>query len=72
MSLAVVEDQILNGYNNPTCTSERPSVVVEDQILNGYNNNTKYHCPFLGVVEDQILNGYNNIKLLSGFFAIGC
>ena len=34
----VVEDRILNGYNNHIVLVTRPRSVVEDRILNGYNN----------------------------------
>ena len=34
----VVEDRILNGYNNPRQHSSAQLHVVEDRILNGYNN----------------------------------
>ena len=34
----VVEDRILNGYNNSIVTTTTAFSVVEDRILNGYNN----------------------------------
>ena len=34
----VVEDRILNGYNNKAYKDSKVSGVVEDRILNGYNN----------------------------------
>ena len=34
----VVEDRILNGYNNSIAQVRHQARVVEDRILNGYNN----------------------------------
>ena len=34
----VVEDRILNGYNNGFVFIPKLDNVVEDRILNGYNN----------------------------------
>ena len=34
----VVEDRILNGYNNLELFLLKAVYVVEDRILNGYNN----------------------------------
>ena len=34
----VVEDRILNGYNNSRPMRSMTTSVVEDRILNGYNN----------------------------------
>ena len=36
--LCVVEDRILNGYNNCAARASSAATVVEDRILNGYNN----------------------------------
>ena len=36
----VVEDRILNGYNNSAVTTKLLAMVVEDRILNGYNNSS--------------------------------
>ena len=59
----VVEDRILNGYNNLLIRREKYKDVVEDRILNGYNNTTFCNRHRTCVVEDRILNGYNNRRL---------
>ena len=38
--LGVVEDRILNGYNNKKGCVLQIGGGVEDRILNGYNNST--------------------------------
>ncbi len=43
--LCVVEDRILNGYNNCQHQEKRNRGVVEDRILNGYNNTTPASVP---------------------------
>ena len=60
----VVEDRILNGYNNSHSIFYHEIVVVEDRILNGYNNEHLSGWQYTSVVEDRILNGYNNLRSL--------
>ena len=40
----VVEDRILNGYNNSSNVLTLSIKVVEDRILNGYNNSAFPIC----------------------------
>ena len=61
-SSVVVEDRILNGYNNISRYAHMTLLVVEDRILNGYNNRHPRDRHRTRVVEDRILNGYNNIR----------